>query len=41
MIVVDMETILVNNDAFLSYQNVCIYRLGQLGINTLAAQLPD
>ena len=36
MIVVAMDIILAGNDDFLSYQNVCIYKLGWCSVNTLA-----
>ena len=36
MIVVAMETNLVVNYEFLSYQNVCISKLGWRSVNTLA-----
>ena len=39
MILVSMDIILVGNYDFLSYQNVCIYKLGWRRINTLARGL--
>ena len=39
MILVAMETILAGNYEFLSYQNVCIYKLGWRSVNTLARVL--
>ena len=39
IILVAMKTILAGNYYFLSYQNVCIYKLGCRSVNTLATVL--
>ena len=39
MILVPMETILAGNYELLSYQNVCINKIGKHNVNTLARVL--